>query len=890
MMYNAEVQEAFQQHLNEHQDSMLKFATAVATLCERGTPGVASTLHGLRGGNQLVLHTPHERVATRQPITPRISAKAPVALSSDFATNSRSTSSSSDAGIQDNGILDIHDDVFKDAYIRKLPFINEAGRIDQPIPLFARLMGKKYEDVREFCLSLIAGWNPVDNVWFRFIKSKVFQMFSACVIILNYFYIMAQSDYKVSNIGEENSNTLVTIGYCFTTFYVVELISNMIAYGKFFFIGPEYGWNLFDFAIVMVSVFEIIVEVVGSGTPINTSFLRIIRFLRISRVLRMFSAMRMFKEIKVMVDCLAGSLGIFFFCSGMLAMFLSLFAVFFVQGLAAYLVENPGLDPEEEEILREQFGSVSASVLSLFVCATGGDDWRNYYDVIKTIGVQYDWLFLIFVLFYTLAFVNVIMGVFCEKACNLAAPTVSELMVCRHEKELTDANELFDLLYREMKDPDSGTIDAAKFEDFVHHPEVEQFFEVRGLKASSARRFFYMLCGIQQTDFVDFATFVSACVRLDGMASGIDAHVLSVRQMYALHNLKAVASEQHKEMQLNTKAMHEDMARFHNSFSNASQADGTGSVQVVKASVMQEAFPKAGMDRQVASPLESELHGLILKLKEEMTCRQQTLPKPILAQSGQSTAMPGEAKLVQLVAADGTPQVFGDSPEELARRHAQEVAQKAALEEKLIASEANAEALQQQLVKLQSFQNRSREDSTKLSMDAEGHRRQVAALEQHVSAQDKREAELLAQLVARREADMAKTDDHQELQKQVDHHKASEDHLRKVLAIQEMELRELRQSQKGAKASSGGIMDFITCGNARDKAVPTRPALAPADGYDSPPYAFNQLALRDSSREAASRDSSRGHPLQSHLPPAPYHDASRFGESPLRTPNNQYTV
>merc|ERR1719409_2410337 len=128
---------------------------------------------------------------------------------------------------------------------------------------------------------------------------------------------------------------------------------------------------MFDLAIVTVSVFEIIVELVGSGTPINTSFLRIIRFLRISRVLRMFSAMRMFKEIKIMVDCLAGSLGIFFFCSVMLALFLSLFAVFFVQGVASYLEQNEDADPDDVTSLTTNFGTVSGCMLSLFICATG---------------------------------------------------------------------------------------------------------------------------------------------------------------------------------------------------------------------------------------------------------------------------------------------------------------------------------------------------------------------------------------------------------------------------------------------------------------------------------------------------------------------------------------
>jgi len=318
----------------------------------------------------------------------------------------------------------------------------------------------------------------------------------------------------------------------------------------------------------------------------------------------MFAAMRMFKEIKIMVDCLAGSLSIFIFCCLMLSLFLSLFAVFFVQGLATYLQTNgDSVDPEQRAVLVEQWGSVGDALLSLFICATGGDDWRIYYDIIKVIGPQYNYLFLFFISFYLFAFVNVVVGVFCEKAATLAAPTTSELMSKRYEKEFRDAHELFDLLDRHMADEGFGKIiNADKFQHFIADPEVEKYFEVRGLKTSSATRFFKMLCDLNQTDSVDYAKFVSAVVLLDGGASCIDLHVMSVRQLHGLHRLHEVMETRHSQLLASHKASRERL-------------DQLGGCQTLSASPSPRAIGEAHFGT-IEANLGTQLSSIEAEIKE----------------------------------------------------------------------------------------------------------------------------------------------------------------------------------------------------------------------------------------------------------------------------------
>jgi hypothetical protein len=202
--------------------------------------------------------------------------------------------------------------------------------------------------------------------------------------------------------------------------------------------------------------------------------------------------------------------------------------------------------------LHKYFGSVSAGVLTLFKVTTGGDDWVNIHDVVNHLGPFYDALFIVFVGTYFLAFLNVVTATFCEKAMTLAVPTTMELSQARINKEYADAQELFELLTRVLDDEGSHRISRHRFDDFMSHPEVEIYFEVRGLKSTSAHRLFKTLCEVQDTDTLDFATFISACVKLDGTASTIDMHCQSVRALHLHHKLSCMTKELHEE----TKDIH----------------------------------------------------------------------------------------------------------------------------------------------------------------------------------------------------------------------------------------------------------------------------------------------------------------------------------------------
>lgn len=424
--------------------------------------------------------------------------------------------------------------------VHMLDFMDENGNILGRTSSFEHVFGKKARVRKEKFFQNLCRCKPRTGKLAGFVNSQAFKLLSASVICLNFLFIISQSDYRMANLNSTDPELMVIGGHCFTAFYTIEICFVMVVDGRDFWLGPELGWNIFDFGIVLVAWLEIAIKTLGVKT-VSTSFLRILRFFKISRVLRMFTAVRMFKEIRIMVDSLCGCFSIFVFCTLILSIFLSIFAIFFVQGATSY-IESEAASPAVADKLRDQFGSVAVGMLSLFKCASGGDDWTVFHDTVAELGPMYNLLFIIFIGSYVLAFFNVITATFCEKAISLAAPTRNELVHRRLEKEYADAKELTNLKARIL--PMTKDLSREEFDMFIRHPEVEVYFEVRGLKALSAHKFFKTLCEVYKTDKINFATFVSACVRLDGQGSTIDMHCSSVR---ATHYYRLLARQIQKD-------------------------------------------------------------------------------------------------------------------------------------------------------------------------------------------------------------------------------------------------------------------------------------------------------------------------------------------------------
>merc|ERR1719440_799985 len=99
----------------------------------------------------------------------------------------------------------------------------------------------------------------------------------------------------------------------------------------------------------------------------------------------------------------------------MLVVFYYMFAVIFVHGASSYLARKDA-KPGTSVKLVKHYGSVWKSMMSLYQASTGGADWWTLAEPLEDVGRIYHGLFLFFIGFVILALLNILTGLFVDRA------------------------------------------------------------------------------------------------------------------------------------------------------------------------------------------------------------------------------------------------------------------------------------------------------------------------------------------------------------------------------------------------------------------------------------------------------------------------------------------
>eukprot|EP00404_Azadinium_spinosum_P030869 CAMPEP_0180564782 /NCGR_PEP_ID=MMETSP1037_2-20121125/5193_1 /TAXON_ID=632150 /ORGANISM="Azadinium spinosum, Strain 3D9" /LENGTH=548 /DNA_ID=CAMNT_0022581703 /DNA_START=1 /DNA_END=1647 /DNA_ORIENTATION=- len=358
----------------------------------------------------------------------------------------------------------------------------------------------------------------------KFVQSNLFETISVCVIIMNSAFVTYTTDREVNHMGEQNSTTSC-IEMSFLTYYVLELVAKMWVHRWHFFCNNEMQWNIFDFFLVMLAMYDWIwTKATESSGSTNLTFMRVIRILKITKALRMVKLINFFSKLRLILNSLLGSFSSLMWSIVMLGLIFFMFALVFVQGVTPVLMD-PTLDHEKEEEVREHFGSVSNAIFTLFQTTFGGDDWGNFYVSIREAGHFYSALFVFFVAFIQIALVNVLTGVFVDNAMKLAQPDHDALALEMRKTEVGDAQQLRQLIV-DMDSGKDGKISKADFADSMKKDKLRAQLAVLGLDIKNTQIFFDLIVESSKNEEVDIDEFITHCMRLKGTASSFDMQTL----------------------------------------------------------------------------------------------------------------------------------------------------------------------------------------------------------------------------------------------------------------------------------------------------------------------------------------------------------------------------
>mmetsp|Transcript_30059 Transcript_30059/g.89176 ORF Transcript_30059/g.89176 Transcript_30059/m.89176 type:complete len:451 (-) Transcript_30059:102-1454(-) len=375
-----------------------------------------------------------------------------------------------------------------------------------------------------------------------------FQHFMALVIFANLFTVGLQTDYLASNVTEH-----VPIGYTlaesvFCAVFLAEILARIYVYRLAFFIMPGWQWNVFDCFMVVLQTFEQLLELlimrggIGEGGFFSFGFLRALRILRVIRLLRAARIVEHVRELQTIVLSIGSSVKSLCWTLLLMALLIYTVGVSFTQLVLNHRLGQP--DAPADSIIVTHYGSLGASILTLYGSIMGGVDWVNVVEPLldqihPLVGVAYSF----YVAFAVLAMMNVVTGVFVEASLKTARDHHEAIL-------LSSAGNLF----QDSDMDESGHVTWKEFESRLDHPDMQEFFKSIDVDVSEAETVFHLM-DMNEKGSLDVDQFMGGCLRLRGPAKAVDLAML-------MHETRRMARRHAKQMSILHKRIESILAMF----------------------------------------------------------------------------------------------------------------------------------------------------------------------------------------------------------------------------------------------------------------------------------------------------------------------------------------
>jgi len=342
----------------------------------------------------------------------------------------------------------------------------------------------------------------------------------------------------------------IDLGFCF--FFSLEVAVRLYVYQLRFFTMHGCAWNILDFVVSSLQLFEEIVAISASSSDLEmaqSSVMRVMRILRGVKVMRLIRAVRYADELQLVVSCLLLSLRTFMWALSLLVMTIYVMAIYVTQAVYVFRLENPMPDVEDYDGIRVRenlagfWGSLPTSMLSVFQALTGGVDWG---DVLEPLSVYvsegFGALFVVYMAFCYLALMNVITGTFVETVSRQASKLKirSQILRARH-------------VFSEMDWDHTGTISLHDLQNQAASPAVADFLESVEVDPSEAQYLLeakdasqecsdgfqvaHKVLDMDGSGTINFEEFLQGTLRLNSSARAADL-MLVAREMkrYFIHS------------------------------------------------------------------------------------------------------------------------------------------------------------------------------------------------------------------------------------------------------------------------------------------------------------------------------------------------------------------
>lgn len=255
---------------------------------------------------------------------------------------------------------------------------------------------------------------------------------------------------------------------------------------------------------------HLVYDMVLSGMSINVSFLRVLRLLKLAKVIRVVRLMRFCRELRVMLVMVVGSLSTLFWALVMLSLIIYIFSIIIVQGVQAHIAE--GSSDERDALLLEFWGSLGISMITLYQAITGGYDWDYVADPLLALGPHYYAVFCVYLGGLTLSVLNILIGMFCDKAMLVKNKDIDRVML---EAEKMRERQQARVLKLFHEDGAKGVSWNTFVKMMPAQPAISDFMRLCELELGDAESIFRAIT-CSRDEHVRGEDFIMACLKVSG--------------------------------------------------------------------------------------------------------------------------------------------------------------------------------------------------------------------------------------------------------------------------------------------------------------------------------------------------------------------------------------
>jgi len=188
-----------------------------------------------------------------------------------------------------------------------------------------------------------------------------------------------------------------------------------------------------------------------------------------------------------------------------------------MQGVAFFLENSGGrVIPS----LIEYYGTVTSTMMTLFMAISGGMDWGDLVKPLLEISRWYYAVYVFFLLFVLFGIMNILTAIFCESANQIAFIDRDLVIQEELDNDESTVNELRRLL-QEFDVDESRTLTSDEFDQLMKDKRTLVHFRTLGLHLNEANGLFTLLDRSQSGE-VPIDEFVNTLMRLKGNSQAID--------------------------------------------------------------------------------------------------------------------------------------------------------------------------------------------------------------------------------------------------------------------------------------------------------------------------------------------------------------------------------